>query len=359
VPIATSPLRIVNAMLGRGLGGLEQALLDYGDALSRLGHEVHAVIHPDAAIRPALVARGMIWHGLPHRGSWDVIAAIRLRLLLQRLHADVCIAHGNRAMSLLRQAGANPLIAVLPNYKMRCRSAAAVFYPTLDLRRHAQSQGVQDTCLYHIPSMVGVPPTPPSRVRRQPPVIGAMGRFVPKKGFDMFIAALGRLRSQGVPFRAVLAGDGPERAALEELAARHGLAEALAFPGWVDDKRTFFAGVDIFCLPSHHEPFGIVLIEAMAQAMPIVSTDSEGPSEILRDGSDGILVPRGNVERLAQALGGLITDPERAALLGADAYRHARETFDMPCVGARLEGAVRRVAQGMPLLNADEIGITA
>ncbi len=346
-------------MLGRGLGGLEQALLDYGDALSRLGHEVHAVIHPDAAIRPALVARGMIWHGLPHRGSWDVIAAIRLRLLLQRLHADVCIAHGNRAMSLLRQAGANPLIAVLPNYKMRCRGAAAVFYPTLDLRRHAQSQGVQDTCLYHIPSMVGVPPTPPSRVRRQPPVIGAMGRFVPKKGFDMFIAALGRLRSQGVPFRAVLAGDGPERAALEELAARHGLAEALAFPGWVDDKRTFFAGVDIFCLPSHHEPFGIVLIEAMAQAMPIVSTDSEGPSEILHDGSDGILVPRGNVERLAEALGGLITDPERAALLGADAYRHARDTFDMSCVGARLDVAVRRVVQGMPLLNADEIGVTA
>jgi glycosyltransferase involved in cell wall biosynthesis len=353
-------LRIVNAMLGRGLGGLEQALLDYGDVLSRFGNEVHAVIHPDAAIRPALVERGTIWHGLPNRGPWDVIAALRLRLLLRRLHADVCIAHGNRAMSLLRQAGANPLIAVLPNYKMRCRGAAAVFHPTLDLKRHAQSQGVVlDTCLYHIPSMVDVPPALPLRIPRQPPIIGAMGRFVPKKGFDIFIAALGRLRSQGVPFRAILAGDGPERAALEQLAARHGLAEALAFPGWVQDKQTFFAGVDVFCLPSHHEPFGIVLIEAMAQAMPIVSTDSEGPSEILHDGSDGILVPRGNVELLAQALGGLITDPERAALLGADAYRHARETFDMPCVGAQLDVAVRRVVQSGSLLTADEIGATA
>jgi glycosyltransferase involved in cell wall biosynthesis len=352
-------LRIVNAMLGRGLGGLEQALLDYGDALSRFGHEVHAVIHPDAAIRPALVERGAIWHGLPHRGSWDLIAAIRLRLLLRRLHADVCIAHGNRAMSLLRQAGANPLIAVLPNYKMRCRGAAAVFHPTLDLMRHAQSQGVMDTCLYHIPSMVDVPPALPPRVRRQPPVIGAMGRFVPKKGFDVFITALGRLRSDGVPFRAVLAGDGPERSTLEQLATRHGLAEALAFPGWVHDKRTFFAGVDVFCLPSHHEPFGIVLIEAMAHAMPVVSTDSEGPSEILHDGSDGILVPRGNVELLVQALGGLIADPERAARLGANAYWCARETYDMPRVGARLDAAVRRVGQGMPLLTADELGATA
>jgi glycosyltransferase involved in cell wall biosynthesis len=359
VPVAASPLRIVNAMLGRGLGGLEQALLDYGDALSRFGHEVHAVIHPDAAIRPALATRGAVWHGLPHHGSWDVIAAIRLRLLLRRLHADVCIAHGNRAMSLLRQAGANPLVAVLPNYKMRCRGAAAVFHPTLDLMRHAQSQGVMDTCLYHIPSMVDVPPALPPRVRRQPPVIGAMGRFVPKKGFDVFITALGRLRSDGVPFRAVLAGDGPERSTLEQLATRHGLAEALAFPGWVHDKRTFFAGVDVFCLPSHHEPFGIVLIEAMAHAMPVVSTDSEGPSEILHDGSDGILVPRGNVELVVQALGGLIADPERAARLGANAYWCARETYDMPRVGARLDAAVRRVVQGMPLLTADELGATA
>ncbi len=359
MPVAASPLRIVNAMLGRGLGGLEQALLDYGDALSRFGHEVHAVIHPDAAIRPALVARGAIWHGLPHRGAWDVIAAIRLRLLLWRLHADVCIAHGNRAMSLLRQAGADPLIAVLPNYKMRCRGAAAVFHPTLDLKRYARSQGVLDTCLYHIPSMVDVPSAPPPRVRRQPLVIGAMGRFVAKKGFDIFIGALGLLRSHGVPFRAVLAGDGPERSTLEQLAAGHGLAQVLAFPGWVNDKQTFFADVDVFCLPSHHEPFGIVLIEAMAQALPIVSTDSEGPSEILHDGSDGILVPRGDIERLALALGGLIADPERAAQLGADAYQRARETFDMPCIGARLDVAVRRVVLGTPLPTADEIGVTA
>src|ERR1700731_1231063 len=120
-------------MLGQGLGGLEQALLDHGDALGRSGHDVHAVIHPDAAIRPALDARGAKWHGLPHLGAWDMVAAMRLRLLLRQLRPDLCVAHGNRAMSLLRQAGAGPLVAVLPNYKMNCRGAAAVFYPTLDL----------------------------------------------------------------------------------------------------------------------------------------------------------------------------------------------------------------------------------
>jgi glycosyltransferase involved in cell wall biosynthesis len=331
-------------MLGRGPGGLEQVLLDYGDALGRFGHEVHSVIHPDAAIRPALEARGAPWHGLAQLGEWDVIAATRLRLLLRRLRPHISIAHGNRAMGLLRLAGADPLVAVLPNYKMRCRGAAAVFHSTVDLKRYAESQGVAATCCHHIPNMVDVPPVPPHRVRRRPQVIGAMGRFVAKKGFEHFIAALGELRSQGIAFRAILAGDGPERVALERLAIGHDLRDALAFPGWVDDKETFFASIDVFCLPSHHEPFGIVLIEAMAQAMPIVATDSEGPTEIVHDRIDGILVPRGDVAALARALAGMIADPEYAARLGENAYRHARDTYNVPCVGALLDLAVRRIA---------------
>ena len=342
-----APLRIVNAMLGRGLGGLEQALLDYGDALSAYGHDVHTVIHPEAAIRPALETRATAWHHVPHLGAWDVLAAIRLRLLLRRLQPDVCIAHGNRAMSLLRQAGATPLIAVLPNYKMRCHGAAAVFHPTQDLKRHAMAQGVAERRLFHIPSMVRVPASLPAHAWRTPPVIGAMGRFVAKKGFDIFIAALGRLRSLGVAFHAVLAGDGPELSALQRHAQHQGVDDALTLPGWIGDKAAFFREIDIFCLPSLHEPFGIVLLEAMAHGKPIVTSDSEGPSEIVRDGHDAILVPRGDVNRLTAGLERLIKQPACAALLGNNARRHAIEEYDLPRVGERLDHAVRTVASGL------------
>jgi glycosyltransferase involved in cell wall biosynthesis len=338
-------LRIVNAMLGRGRGGLEQALLDYSDALNLLGHDVHEVIHPDAAVRPALERRNANWHGLLHLGAWDVFAAVRLRLLLRDLRPDICIAHGNRAMSLLRRAKAAPLIAVLPNYKMQCREADAVFYPTMDLKRHVESQGLDSDHLFHIPSMVRVPLSERQRLWRQPPVIGAMGRLVAKKGFEIFLSALAVLRSQGVPFRAILAGDGPERTALARLAIGHGLRDTLTFAGWVDDKQSFFDGIDVFCMPSHHEPFGIALIEAMAHAMPIVATDSEGPSEILRDGADGVLTPCGDPYRLAQALGEIIGDPERAQRIAASAYRRAQEMFDLPRVAARLDLAVRDVVR--------------
>jgi glycosyltransferase involved in cell wall biosynthesis len=347
------PLRIANVMLGRRLGGLEQALLDYTDALSRTGHEVHAVVHPDAAIRPALEQRGAAWHGLAHLGEWDPLAALRLRLLLRQMRAQLCIAHGNRAMRLLRRSGASPIIAVLPNYKMTCRGAAAVCHPTMDLRRYARDQGVAEDRLYHIPSMVRVPLAPPRRVSHRPPVIGAMGRFVAKKGFAVFIEALARLRASGAPFRAVLAGDGPQCGALQRLAAERGLSDVLSFPGWVHDKPAFFAAIDIFCLPSHHEPFGIVLIEAMAQALPVVATDSEGPAEILRDGTHGIVVPRADAPRMAEALHQLIAEPDRASWFGANAYRRAREEFDLPRVAARLDEVVRRVAHRASLQSVE------
>jgi glycosyltransferase involved in cell wall biosynthesis len=179
-----------------------------------------------------------------------------------------------------------------------------------------------------------------------------MGRFVAKKGFDVFIEALGGLRSDGIAFRAVLAGDGPERAALEGLSAARGLRDVLRFPGWVTDKAAFFAGSDLFCLPSHHEPFGIVLIEAMAHARPVVATDSEGPVEILRDGIDGLVVPRGDAARMAQALGALIADPAGAEQLAANAYRQAQRTYDVPRVGERLDLAVREVVERARRLEA-------
>ena len=245
-----------------------------------------------------------------HLGAWDPFAVTRLRELLWTLRPNASIAHGNRAVTLLGKAGLGgggsggtggrrkPLIGVLQNYKMHCAGLTAACHPTQDLKRYARTQGVADDDLYHVPDMVRVPAMPPRREWHTPPVIGAMGRFVAKKGFEMFIAALTRLAAQGVAFRAVLAGDGDEAAALRRLAAESGLADLLSFPGWADDKQAFFDGIDLFCLPSHHEPFGIVLLEAMAQALPVVTTASEGPSEIVHDGVD-LLVPTGAPDTLA------------------------------------------------------------
>lgn len=330
-------MRIVNAMFGRGRGGLEQVFLDYCEALAFGGHEVLALIHPRAAIRLALERREVVFHSVDNFGAWDPVAMLRLRSWLKQQAPHAVIAHGNRAISLLQSADARPLVGVAANYTLKGAGLDAILCATEDLVRHCRSRGFSAERISLIPHMVAAPASPPERNWRQPPVIGAMGRFVAKKGFDVLIEALARLDE---PYRAIVAGDGAETAALRELTRRHGLEERIEFPGWQDDTAAFFDSIDVFCLPSLHEPFGIVLLEAMAQALPVIATESEGPTEILHDGTDGMLVARSDPAALAAAIERMLGDPDRARAMGLKAHATVRRNYSLSLLSTRLDAVL-------------------
>jgi glycosyltransferase involved in cell wall biosynthesis len=336
-------MRIVNAMFGRRRGGLEQVCVDYCEALTQAGHEVHALIHPKAAIRADLEARNIAIEATANLGAWDAIAMLRLRGWLNRLAPDVTIAHGNRAASLLKGAGMRPLVGVAQNYLLKCHGLDAVLCATGDLRRHCGEQGVAADRLFVIPNAVRAPVLAPQRPWHDPPVIGAMGRFVTKKGFDVLLDALRLLAAEGVSFRAVLGGDGAEDAALKARARQSGLGDIVEFPGWLADKPGFFAAIDVFCLPSLHEPFGIVLLEALAHAVPAITTDAEGPLEIVTPGDDGVIVPKGDPAALAAAIARLLNDRETAHRLGRAGYETILRGYDLPIQGKRLDAALRAI----------------
>lgn len=335
-------IAIANVMLGCDLGGIEQAALDYAEVLKLAGYDVYTIIHPQAAVRKALEAAKMPFVTLSNLGAWDVLAVQKLRGILKKHNIDVCIAHGNRALSLLRRAVIKQtLIAVTHNYKIKLKDIHAVFCPTQDLIRHAEHEGITKSDIFHIPNMVHVlPPITAERGRNNPPVIGSMGRFVAKKGFDVFIEALAILKSDGVAFRAELAGSGKEEHKLKSLAQKLGLNRELSFLGWIDNKRAFFNTVDVFCLPSHHEPFGIVLLEAMAQEIPVVTTASEGPSEIISDGINGLIVEKANSIKLAKALQLLINEPVTSRKLAKNAYDTVYDNYDISVISKKLEHAI-------------------
>jgi glycosyltransferase involved in cell wall biosynthesis len=339
--IADTAPPVLNVMLGRARGGLEQAALDYAEAMACAGIRALTVIAPKAWVEAPLVAAGMTHESLPHHGAWDLWAAYRLRRLAQRTGAVAILCHGNRALSLalLARSGRIPIIAVAHNYKTRrFVQADACFAITQHLTDHLASLGIRT--ITRMPNMVRIPEHTAREPFRTPPVIGSMGRLVAKKGFLLLIEALALLRTRGVAFRAVLGGEGPEAGAIEALIAHHQLGDSIRRIGWVADKAAFFHSLDVFVLPSHHEPFGIVLIEAMSRGVPVISTDSEGPSEILHHGVDGLIVGKGNAEALADAIQALLADPARAAALGeAGAARVAHE-YSMEAMAKRLQTAL-------------------
>ena len=335
-------MHIVNLMFSRGSGGIEQAFVDYCEALQARGHRVTAIAAPGAAVLPELGKLGVTVITLKNYGQWDLLASWRLLRLLRRLKPDAAIGHGMRAYTHARRAtrGLCPMIGVTHNYSTRrLQSADAVFAITTQLRERVIGQWVEAERVYPIPNMVRCPPLD-QRPWREPPVIGSMGRFVAKKGFSTYVEALAILRTRGVAFTAVLGGDGEEELALQAVAHEKKLGDILRFTGWVEDKAAFFRGVDVFCLPSLHEPFGIVLLEAFAHGVPVVSSDSEGPSDIIAPGIDALMVKKGDATALADALEKLLENPQLADAMAKKAYYKVVEKYDMRAVGSQMESAL-------------------
>ena len=332
-------------MLSKGLGGIEQSFLDYTEALLATGHFVGAVTHPNAAVNKALDAMNISQTTLPNKGVWDKAAARKLGAFARALRADIVIAHGNRAIAFATEAlrGDIPVVAVAHNYHFQyMHRADMIFALTHHMARALHDQtGIPLDRVCIMPNMMRM--TGGGFVRhtwREPPMIGAMGRFVPKKGFDVFLRSLALLKERGYEFRARLGGGGECERSLKRLVRKLELESRVEFTGWVSDKQAFFDSIDIFCLPSHHEPFGIVLLEAMAQKLPIVATDTEGPGEMLVPMQNGLLAARGDAVALADALAYMLDDESRARDMAGEGLRTLKLNYEMMHLAQYLSGVL-------------------
>ena len=150
------------------------------------------------------------------------------------------------------------------------------------------------------------------------PLIGSVGCLAPRKDYGTLLAALQKLAAKH-DFRCAIAGDGPERAALEAQAAERGLAGRVLFLGERSDVDRLLPAFDVFTLSSREEGIPNALLEAMAAARPCVATRVGGNAEVLEDGRTGWLVPPQDPEALAAALAEALSRPDESARRGAAA----------------------------------------
>lgn len=137
----------------------------------------------------------------------------------------------------------------------------------------------------------------------QPPVILSVGRLAPQKDQTVMIEAFAKLRAQR-PCRLLILGQGVEREKLEAKVAELGVGDDVSLPGFASNPYAYMARAAVFTLSSRFEGLPTVLIEALACGTQVVSTDCpSGPYEILADGKYGWLVPMGDPDALAKALG--------------------------------------------------------
>ncbi len=275
------------------------------------------------------------------KGVWDALRSnvqriLSLRRALRKGRPDVIIGFSEHMSIMLllaswrmaipvivfehtdpRQA---PLDRVWEALRRRCyRRAKGIVLLTEELRRVAARNWPEDL-LHTIPNPAVVDggdetPLPFELPHR---FVVAMGRLVSIKGFDVLLDAFARTRCEG--WSLVILGEGEERERLESIVQALGLEGRVLLPGRVDNPSRVLKRADLFVLSSRFEGFPMALVEAMACGLPAVSFDCPtGPSDIIRQEVDGILVPNGDVDALARAMRRLMEDDEERRRLASRA----------------------------------------
>lgn len=280
----------------------------------------------------------------PVRGKWDVGAIAAQIRALRRMRPDLLHAsmgHLYQAQYTLFAAvlTGTPAVAVVHGvFPQPPRSTDVLFGR---LMRRVRVAGVSHYVCRNIESEFRLPPGTAlllyngveDAVAEPPPVwrsgdgaliLGAVGRCVPEKGFDVLLRSLVDLPD----CRLVLLGDGAGRTELVRLADRLGVADRVRFVGWVDQPWTSRWNFDVLVAPSRTEGFGMAVVEAMQVGIPVVASRVGGLDELIDDGTTGILVEPDDAAALAAAIAKLAADPDGHRLMAERARAAIAHRFD-------------------------------
>ncbi len=273
------------------------------------------------------------------QGKLDVRAIISHVNALRSLRPDLLLVglpalYSGQYGMLAGLATRTPTVAVVHSLTPAAGRVQALLFRWV-ARRVARMGGVSRWMSEGVEHEVGLPPgtvvllyngVPPSLEDQQlpahpaeelkrRPVIGAVGRLSPEKGFDTLIRALRHVPDCDL----VILGEGPERPALESLTARLDLKQRVRFAGWVEPPWTSSWQFDVVAIPSETESFGLVAIEAMRAGIPVVATQVGGLTEVVDDDATGVLVPPGDLDAFVEGLRRLLDDPALRRRMSATA----------------------------------------
>ncbi len=177
-------------------------------------------------------------------------------------------------------------------------------------------------------------------------VCGIVARLVPAKGHDFLFQAVAQLKDRRPELRVLVLGQGDREAELQRLCADLDIAPLVRFAGFRDDMAACVQAIDIGAQPSVDcDTSSFSLKEQMAAEKPVVASDYGGLTEIVDDGVEGIVVPAGTVEPLADALERLLGDPELRAHMGVAGRRRVLRDFTVHAFASRTVEAYRRALE--------------
>jgi glycosyltransferase involved in cell wall biosynthesis len=327
--------------------------VDALDMRSRLADMRHVASTFMPLGRPAdsLAGQGRLGKALaygPSLVSLVKIAALIRRNRIQVVHATDRPRDASYASLLGHMSGAAAVVHMHAHLSglsrptlWGMRNARAVFAVSDFTRKGLVDLGIAPDKVFTIHNAVDTDYFDPDKVVANPsirgrfgipadaPLVGIAARMNPWKGQRELIAATSMLRQDFPDLHVMILGaDVPEmRADYERRAREGGVADRIHFGGFQSDVRPFLREFDLFVHPSHDEPFGLSIVEAMAMCRPVIACGTGGVPEIITHGRDGWLVEERSPEAVATAMAKLLRDRDLCRLMGERARQAVRERF--------------------------------
>ena len=317
-------MRLAQVMAGAEAGGIEMFFERLTPALARSGHDTLAIIRRDPARAQRLAKAGITPLQFGFGGFFDFVTTPRLRHAFKQFTPNVVVGWMNRANRHIPNGPYKRIGRPGGYYSLKYyKDVDYLAYTTQGLVDWAIGQGWPSSHVRRVPNFVDDPGrvAPLSRaalgIPEGVPLALSMGRLHQNKNFPMLLRAV----TEVPDLYLLIAGKGPEETALNALIHELGLKERVRMLGWRDDGAALRATVDICIVPSDHEPFGNVVPEAWASHVPLITTDSQGPAEIVANGIDALMVPRKDSSAMAAAIRRIIAEPSLARALREEGRR--------------------------------------
>jgi glycosyltransferase involved in cell wall biosynthesis len=338
------------------IGGAQVHLRDLSLGLQSLGHDVLVTVGGTGPFTDDLQNKGIACRPLKQLvrplNPWkDCLAVFEIRSILKQLKPDLVTTHSSKAGWVGRLAARSLNIPVTFTahgwtFTEGMESRLTWFYrwaeklaaPLADRvitvseydRELALNSGVgrADQVVVVHNGMPDIPKSLRGNPGKSPPRLLMVARFEKQKDHYTLVKGLNRL--QHLPWELDLIGDGPLRPQVEALARELGISSRIRFHGVCGDVAEKLAAAQVFILLSLWEGFPLTILEAMRAGLPVVATDVGGVKEAVADGSNGFLIPRGDVEKFCERLTELLEKPELRVRMGLSARDEfaKRFTFD-------------------------------
>ena len=343
-------MKILNVIHAQSIGGVDQVFRYYNQTLIN-NNEVAIVISDNGNDDYHLPGLKKIYKLKNFTPALDVLHMLKI---IRQFKPDIIICHSARSMkwmSILRPLIKAKTIAVNHSiYYKKSLHCEYVFSINDQIKNMVIKDGKDPKKSIFMPNMIEIDQNCKfleDKKFHEIPVIGMFGRIEPRKGFDILFRAAKILKDRNIEFKLMIGGfvvpgvfnEDNLKKVINEL----GLADKTEFVGIVRDKKSFFDKIDIFCVPSREEPFGMVIIESFLHSTPVISSDCDGAKMIIENNHDALIFPIEDHQVLAEKIILLINNQILAKTISRNAFSKVKEKYSIEVVGNVLQKELERI----------------